>query len=126
PRGARHSILELYRRRSTESLYSRFRGIPALDEHLVERYLEADGHDRAALIGTREGDVVALGSFDRLRDLTSAEVAFTVDDRMQGHGVGTRLLEQLIELAAPAGIRRFVAEVSPENHQMLAVFRDAG
>ncbi len=125
-RGDRDAILELYRRLSTESLYSRFRGIPVLDEHLADRYLDADGHDRAALIGTREGDVVALGSFDRLRDLTSAEVAFTVDDRMQGHGVGTRLLEQLIELAVPTGIRRFVAEVSPDNHQMLEVFRDAG
>ena len=62
----------------------------------------------------------------RLRDETSAEVAFAVADEHQGRGIGTRLLEQLATRAAATGIERFVAEVLPENAPMLQVFRDAG
>jgi len=69
---------------------------------------------------------VAVAEFMRLRDETSAEVAFAVADELQGRGIGTRLLEQLASRAAAAGVERFVAEVLPENAAMLAVFRDAG
>src|SRR5947208_7101689 len=62
----------------------------------------------------------------RLRDESSAEVAFAVADELQGRGIGTRLLEQLASRAAAAGIERFVAEVLPDNAAMLGVFQDAG
>jgi ribosomal protein S18 acetylase RimI-like enzyme len=45
---------------------------------------------------------------------------------MQGMGVATTLLAHLAETAADAGIRWFEAEVLPENHRMLEVFRDSG
>ena len=53
-------------------------------------------------------------------------MAFAVADALQGQGVGTRLLEQLAESAAAAGISTFVAEVMPDNAPMLRVFADAG
>jgi acetate---CoA ligase (ADP-forming) len=125
-RADRDAVLALYGRLSRESLFQRFRGGVTPDARLVDPYLDSDGEERGALIGTALGHVVALGSFDRLRDPTAAEVAFAVDDPMQGNGVGTRLLEQLVEIAAPAGIRRFVAEVGVGNDAMLSVFTDAG
>jgi len=122
----RDAIMALIRRLSPTSLYHRYRGLPVLDERLIAGYLDADGHARGALIGVREGLVVAMGTYDRLRDPDMAEVAFTVDDPLHGRGVGTRLLGQLAGMAAAAGIRRFVAEVSADNHRMLEVFDDAG
>jgi acetate---CoA ligase (ADP-forming) len=122
----RAAIVEFFDRLSVESLYLRFQGIVPRNARLAERYLDADGSERAALVGLRNGQVVALGTFDRLRDHTAAEVAFAVDDRLQGQGIGTRLLEQLVELATAAGIERFVAVVSTENHRMLDVFTLAG
>ena len=122
----RAAIVEFFDRLSVESLYLRFQGIVPRNERFVERYLDADGYERAALVGVRNGQVVALGTFDRLRDRAAAEVAFAVDDQLQGHGIGTRLLEQLVDLAATAGIKRFVAEVNLENHRMLEVFALAG
>lgn len=122
----RDAVLALFTGLSAESLGMRFRAAVRPDESLVDPYLDADGVERAALIGTAQGRVVALASFDRLRDPTAAEVAFTVDDAMQGNGVGTRLLEQLAEMAAAAGVTRFVAETSTENHRMLSVLEDAG
>ena len=53
-------------------------------------------------------------------------MAFAVADELQGKGVGTRLLEQLAQLAAGAGIHSFIAEVLLPNRKMLGVFEDAG
>ena len=41
-------------------------------------------------------------------------------------GIGTRMLEQLAEIAAERGIHRFDAEVTAGNAAMLAVFEHAG
>src|SRR6185437_15421156 len=121
-RDDRDAIMALIRRLSPTSLYHRYRGLPVLDDRLIAGYLDADGDARGALIGVRDGLVVAMGTYDRLRDPEMAEVAFLVDDPLHGRGVGTRLLEQLAEIAVAAGIRRFVAEVSADNHGMLDVF----
>ena len=77
-------------------------------------------------MGTLEGRIVALASYVRLRDPATAEIAFAVADEEQGRGIGTRLLEQLAERAAVAGIASFVAEVMAENRAALGVFADAG
>jgi acetyl coenzyme A synthetase (ADP forming)-like protein len=120
------ALLTFFADLSDRSRYLRFHGIRRVDESLVERYLDAAGDDRCALVGMLEERVVALAEYARLRDPAMAEVAFTIADAFQGRGIGTRLLEQLAVRAATAGIERFVAEVLPENQPMLAVFRDAG
>jgi acetyl coenzyme A synthetase (ADP forming)-like protein len=112
---------------SERSFYLRFHGSRRVDRALVEHFLEPDWTDRGVLVGVAgENRMVAVAEFVRLRDETSAEVAFAVADELQGRGIGTRLLEQLAARAAAVGIERFVAEVLPENAAMLAVFRDAG
>ena len=115
---------------SPESLFMRFHGGVAVGPSLVEPVLDPDWIERGALVGVSGVDpderVVALGNYVRLRDPLVAEVAFAVADELQGHGVGTRLLEQLAELAGARGIERFVAEVRPDNRAMLSVFEDAG
>ncbi len=120
------AVLEFFASLSDRSRYLRFHGFPALGPKLVEPFLDPDWDERGALAGWLEGRMVALANFVRLRDPRRAEVAFTVADDYQGRGVGTRLLEQLAALAADAGIEQFVAEVMPDNRNMLVVFRDAG
>ena len=125
------SLVEFFSRLSERSAYQRFHGFPSVSHATVEPFVEPDWDDRGALMGTLFGPgeaerVVALANFVRLRDPACAEVAFTVADELQGHGAGTRLLEQLAESAAEAGIATFVAEVMPDNAQMLRVFEDAG
>jgi RimJ/RimL family protein N-acetyltransferase/predicted CoA-binding protein len=112
---------------SERSFYLRFHGLRHVDRALIEHFLEPDWRDRGVLVGLAgEERIVAVAEFMRLRDETSAEVAFAVTDELQGRGVGTRLLEQLASRAAATGIERFVAQVLPENAAMLGVFRDAG
>jgi acetyl coenzyme A synthetase (ADP forming)-like protein len=120
------AMLEFFAGLSERSRYLRYHGVPAVGPKLVEPVLDPDWHERGALIGCLEGHVVALANWVRLRDPRAAEVAFTVADGYQRRGIGTRLLEQLAERAAEAGIEEFVAEVLRENDTMLAVFRDAG
>ena len=124
-------VLDFFPRLSVESLYRRFHGLPSLTPATVEPFVAPDWNERGSLIGELSGAgdsarVVALASFVRLRDPSSAEVAFAVADELQGQGVGTRLLEQLAGAAAEAGVATFVAEVMPDNRAMLRVFEDAG
>jgi acetate---CoA ligase (ADP-forming) len=123
-------VLALFKGLSPESIHLRFHGMPEITPGLVHRTLEPDWSDRGALIGTLASDgrerVVAVATYDRLRDPAKAEVSFAVADELQGRGIGTRLLEQLAALAAVRGVERFVAVVLPENLAMLRVFSDAG
>ncbi|TMK70906.1 MAG: GNAT family N-acetyltransferase [Actinobacteria bacterium] len=111
---------------SDRSVYLRFHGRPSIDEALVAPVLDPDWAERGALVGAAGGQIVALASFVRLRDMRTAEVAFAVADAFQGRGIGTRMLEQLAGVAAGVGIEEFVAEVMADNVAMLRVFADAG
>jgi acetyl coenzyme A synthetase (ADP forming)-like protein len=124
------SLLAFFGSLSEQSLYLRFHGFPTVDGRLVEPLLEPDWEERGALLGTLEENggerVVAVGNYVRLRDPSLAEAAFAVADEHQKRGIGTRLLERLADRAGRVGIERFVAEVLPENRNMLGVFEAAG
>ena len=71
--------------------------------------------------------MVGHAGFERQPDHPDrAEVAFEIADAMQGKGLGTILLGQLAEAASQLGVQVLDAEVLPENHQMVKVFRDSG
>jgi acetyl coenzyme A synthetase (ADP forming)-like protein len=111
---------------SEQSLYLRFHGFPTVGPRLAEPFVDPDWESSGALIGEIGDDVVSLASYSRLRDPTSAEVAFTVAEAFQGRGIGTRMLEQLAAIAAANGMERFIAEVLPGNRAMLSVFEHVG
>jgi acetyl coenzyme A synthetase (ADP forming)-like protein len=124
------SLLEFFRALSQRSLYLRFHGFPRLGPELVEQLLEPNWTERGALVGTFDEDgaerVVAVANYERLRDPAVAEAAFAVADAFQRRGIGTRLVEQLAELAGRQGIAWFVAEVLSGNRDMLGVFEALG
>jgi N-acetylglutamate synthase-like GNAT family acetyltransferase len=71
--------------------------------------------------------VVAHAGWERDPDRPErAEVAFAIADAMQHNGLGTILLSQLSGAAEQARIAVLSAEVLPQNHRMLHVFRDCG
>ena len=110
---------------SPESRYLRFHGFGRTDT-VARADAEASGVDRLALISRHDGRVVAVASYDGLREPGVAEVAFAVADDDQRRGIGMRMLEQLAEIAADRGIHRFDAEVMANNGPMLGVFEHAG
>lgn len=70
-----------------------------------------------------EQRVLGHAAYVRL-DGPGAEVAVEVADEMHHLGLGTVLLLGLGRIAETSGIDHFVAEVLPENREMLAVFHD--
>ena len=118
-------IRDFYDGLSPESRYFRFHGYGRTDA-AARSAAEATGVDRLALLGRHGGRVVAVASYDGLREPGVAEVAFAVADALQRRGIGMRMLEQLAAIAADRGIHRFDAEVMEENRPMLGVFERVG
>jgi acyl-CoA synthetase (NDP forming)/GNAT superfamily N-acetyltransferase len=112
---------------SQKSIYMRFFAFKSrLSSKELKRFTEVDYRDRVALVITIGGEIMGIGRYDRLDDPAEAEVAFNIADAHQGRGIGSILLEHLAAAARENGIRRFSAEVLPENRKMLMVFSDAG
>lgn len=121
----REGLVDLHDRVSEESLRLRFFSAGRAQGHgYVEHVLSSNPADLIALVALVGDDLVGLATAERAGE--SAEIAFLVDDRLQGTGLGTLLLEHLAAAARTADIRRFTAQVLADNHAMVQVFADAG
>ncbi|RKT45350.1 GNAT family N-acetyltransferase [Thiocapsa rosea] len=109
----------------------------ALTEADLAYLTGADGHDHLAFAALRRtvsgGRDEVLGVARCIRSKSgsepvseTAELAMAVVDQAQGNGVGSALLEHLIEAAREQGIRRFRCEVLADNEGMRALARRLG
>ena len=55
-----------------------------------------------------------------------AEVAILISDAWQGRGLGTGLMNRLVEIAKAEGIKRLIADTLPENLEMQRLCERAG
>ncbi|SDI32900.1 Acyl-CoA synthetase (NDP forming) [Arthrobacter subterraneus] len=121
------AVQAFHMRQSQNSIYLRFFTYKSsLSEKELKRFTEVDHVGRVAFVVTRGQDIIGIGRYDRLDNPDEAEVAFNVSDAYQGRGLGSILLEHLAAAARENGIRRFTAEVLPENRKMITVFAEAG
>ncbi len=122
----RELLVEFYSRVSDESKYYRFFSpMPFLSDRDLDRFTHVDHRDRVALILLVAGQMIAVGRYDTIRP-GFAEVAFLVEDKHQGRGIGQLLLEHLAQAGRERGVEEFVAEVLPDNQAMIRTFKDAG
>ena len=124
------SVVEFLRNLSPESYTQRFHGAAKIDASLLKGMVDCDWLEQGALIATRAGaegeEVVALGSYDRLRQRDRAEVSFVVSDHLQGWGLGTQVFNQLVARASAVGVRSFVALVKADNMKALEMLTLSG
>jgi len=119
-------LQEFHSRLSPETIYYRFFApYPRLSSRDVTRFTTVDYEDRVALIATISDAMVAVVRYDKVGQ-DEAEVAFVVEDAHQGRGIASVLLEHIAAAARERGVRRFIADVLPENRRMINVFREAG
>lgn len=119
---------------SPESRQSRFLSIADVSDALIEQVCSStDPATALTLIAWRTVDdatrPIAIASYAAVSTAPtgrSAEAAFAVDDRFQGRGLATVMLERLAAIAAEHGFRWFLAITSVDNEPMLEVFRDSG
>ncbi|MDX1447497.1 MAG: GNAT family N-acetyltransferase [Acidimicrobiia bacterium] len=121
-------LVDFFERLGPESRYYRFfRVKTTLPPEEVEYFTTVDYSTRMALIALYDGRMVGVARYDSEPESPDvAEVAFSVSDEMQGHGIGTSLLQLITAYARDHGISRFRAFVLPENVQMMRVFRNSG
>lgn len=80
----------------------------------------------AEVFSNSHKDIVAVGKYYRLPDTHSAEVILAVDDGYKGRGLGTAILEELMNIARPSGIDTFRADVLACDMAALSIFKDYG
>jgi acetyl coenzyme A synthetase (ADP forming)-like protein len=113
---------------SPETRRLRFWTVAVNIGELAEKIVDVDYRDHLTLLVLRGGDqgtMIGGAQYSRMDD-GRAEIGMSVADDWQGKGIGTILLGQLAQAAGERGVTIFVAEVLPENHGMVGVFRESG
>ena len=120
-----------------ESVYLRYFSYKhALSEVDLDRLCDPDFHERVVLVVTIAGGpgaagevIVGAGGYvahDTPEGARAAEVAFAVEEDVQGQGISGKLMAVLTDLARADGVDRFDAEVLVRNGPMLRVFERSG
>jgi hypothetical protein len=118
------ALLEFMQRLSPESRRLRFFS-PAYDLESAARWAaSADGIDHLGLVAVdAQGQILGHVACVRMYG-ARAEVAVEIDESCRHRGLATLLITRIAREAEEKQIRSFVAEVLPENLEMLAVFHD--
>lgn len=116
---------------SQESIRYRFRYLfQAMSHEMAARYCFIDYDRELAIVVEHEEHgrrhLIGVGHLVCDADHVQAEYAALVTDRWQGQGLGTRLTEYCLEIAASWGLERVIGETEKQNRRMLAVFRRYG
>jgi acetyltransferase len=116
---------------SEETIYFRyFRRIKKWTHDMLLRFTQND-YDREVgimAVGAPPGPEVMMG-VSRLvttPDRSVAEWAIIVADAWHGKGLGSKLIQRLIEVAREMGVKRLWAAVLSDNHPMLALAQKQG
>ena len=120
--------MEFHERLSVRTTrYRFFSPMRHLSEEFAERLTNVDFVKRFAFVVSEPGDDVirGVGRFEA-ESSRSGEVAFVVEDALQGIGLGSILLERIVKHARHLGYERLTALVLAENSKMLTVFRESG
>ncbi|HUP86786.1 MAG TPA: GNAT family N-acetyltransferase [Acidimicrobiales bacterium] len=120
-------LVAFHSRLSAQTIYRRFFSPrPVLPPKDVHRFTNVDYRHRMALVALIGGEMAGVARYDGKAASDEAEVAFVIEDRHQGRGLGSLLLEHLAAAARERGITSFFADTMADNRAMLGVFRDAG
>ena len=117
-----------FERLSERSRYMRFQtALPALSEQQLSYLTVVDHHDHEALIALDpdDDDAIGVARFIRVGD-SVAEFAIVVADDWQHRGLGSELLDRLVDRAHDEGVERFTALVLAENTDALRLFQRLG
>ncbi|MEW5837774.1 MAG: bifunctional acetate--CoA ligase family protein/GNAT family N-acetyltransferase [Pseudomonadota bacterium] len=116
---------------SEESRYLRFmRALDELTPEMLMRFTQID-YDRemafVAISGTGAQAVeIGVARYSLQPDGSSAEFAVVVSDAWQGAGLGSLLLEAVMDAARQRGVRLLMGEVLPQNRGMLKLAERMG
>ncbi len=118
-------LAAFYRDLSPTSRTRRFHGgmaeVPPDLLALLTRGIDAQGGALVAVVAQGAGETIVGEARYVVEQPHEAEFAIAVTDRMQGNGLGKRLLGLAVDLAGVAGVRRLYGDVQYDNRPMLAL-----
>lgn len=121
---------KLFYRFSDKTVYYRyFSPIKTMPHMKMQEYVNVDYGHIMSIVGLAEDAgrlrIIAEGRYVLSKDRPFADVAFVIDEKFQGLGVGSFLLNLLISVARKRGVEGFTADILIENKPMLKVFEKA-
>ncbi|MCF8125892.1 MAG: GNAT family N-acetyltransferase [Desulfotignum sp.] len=116
---------------SREMIFYRFfYSIKTMDHDKMQTYVNVDYQKEFSIVGlfVEEGNQKIIAESRMVKDERTCcgEVAFLIDERFQGIGIGSYLLSRLIEQAREQGFEGLTAEVLSDNQPMIKVFEKSG
>jgi GNAT superfamily N-acetyltransferase len=120
-----------FRSLSTRSRYNRFFGaISELPKGLLHEFLQVGERERFTAVVTMPVDgfetIVAEVRYAFHAATSSLEFGLSVDDRWQGHGIGSVLLRNLECRAAALGAEHIFGDTLRSNDTMISLARKSG
>jgi acyl-CoA hydrolase/RimJ/RimL family protein N-acetyltransferase len=113
------------------SVYLRFFQVrKAFPRELAEKLVAVDYAENLGIVATLGNSdtspIVAAGHWMLDENTGLAEVAFSVADNHQRHGIGTHMFGCLVRAARERGISGFTATVIAQNRGMMRIFQESG
>ena len=130
PRDA-EELQNYFRSLSTRSRYNRFLGaMSELPKSQLDHFIHIGEDERFSVIATMNIDgfetIVGEARYAFHADTGSLEFGLSIDDRWQGHGIGSSLLKNLECRAAAFGTSRLFGDTLRSNEAMIALARKSG
>ncbi|NER82609.1 MAG: bifunctional acetate--CoA ligase family protein/GNAT family N-acetyltransferase, partial [Leptolyngbya sp. SIO1D8] len=129
-------LVKFHRTLSEESVYFRYFHLMTLSHRIAHERLTRicfiDYDREMALVvdkkdnGNGDHEVLAVGRLSKLHGRNEAEFAMLVSDTYQKQGIGTKLLEQLVQAGRDEGLDYITAEILHENRAMQRVCEKVG
>jgi GNAT superfamily N-acetyltransferase len=130
PRDA-EELQNYFRSLTTRSRYNRFLGaMSELPKTLLDHFIHIGEAERFSVIATMPVDgfetIVGEARYAFDADTSSIEFGLSIDDRWQGHGIGTALLKNLECRAASFGAATLFGDTLRSNDAMIGLARKSG
>jgi acetyltransferase len=127
-------MIAFHRTLSAESVHFRYFSTLKLDQRIAHERLRRicfNDYDREIALVVEHGhgdsrEILGVGRLSKLHGVNEAEFAIVIGDAWQGQGLGTRLLELLVQIGREEKLARIVAHILPENAAMQRVARKCG
>jgi acyl-CoA hydrolase/GNAT superfamily N-acetyltransferase len=123
------AMRRLFYRFSNQTVFRRFLfPISTMPHKKMQAYVNVDySHMMSvvALVGESDQEtIIAEARYVKDEQSAFGDLAFVVDEKYQGIGIGSYLYKMLIRLAKDRGLKGFSAEVLQENQSMMKVFEN--
>jgi GNAT superfamily N-acetyltransferase len=130
PRDA-EALQGYFRALTVRSRYNRFLGaMSELPKTELDHFIHVGERDRFSVVATMMIDgietVVGEARYGFEADTGSFEFGLSIDDRWQGHGIGSALLRNLECRAAALGANRLFGDTLRSNDVMIGLARKSG